>query len=200
MNTSGARIFFIRKILLDIPRSFFLKFNIPETTLRNWEKSEILPKSKCDKMALLFFELNINVSSQWIYDGSGTSPVSCLNINATSNVLLDIETFKFNNKNAFVISSDNNYMNPLINKGDFIGGDKAIIEWKDERLYILKTKNEILIGFVQRLTQKQVSLRYVSSTRIKIVDFKEILAAYLITFIRKVRLFSLSSDCRSQVT
>ena len=186
MNTSGERIFFIRKTLLDMPRSDFLRFNIPETTFRNWEKSKTLSKSKCDKISKLFLELNINVSSQWIYDGSGTSPVSCLNINAPGNVLLDIETFKFNNKEAFVISSDNNYMYPLINEGDFIGGHKAIIGWKEERLYILKTKNEILIGFAQRLTQKQISFRYVSSTIIKVIDFNEILTAYLITFIRKV--------------
>ena len=186
MKTAGERILFIRKTLLDMPRAGFLKFNIPETTFRNWEKSKVLSKIKCDKISKIFLALNINVFSQWIYDGSGTSPVSCLNLNASSKVLCDIETFKFNNEDAFVISPDNNKMSPLINEGDFVGGNKSIISWKEEHLYILKTKNEILVGFVQRLTQKQVSLRYTSSTVIKVIDFSDILATYRIIFIRKI--------------
>lgn len=186
MQSAGDRVYFIRKTLLDVPRTAFMKFNVPETTFRNWEKSKTLSKNKCNKISKLFLEFNINVSSQWLYDGTGPSPVSCMNVSASSKVKLDIETFKFNNQAAFIISANNNNMSPLINEGDFIGGIEGLISWKEEFLYIIKTQTDILVGFVQRLTQKQISIRYTTSTKIKILDFSSVLAAYRIIFIRKV--------------
>ncbi|MCF6808572.1 hypothetical protein L3V79_09240 [Thiotrichales bacterium 19S9-12] len=185
MNNSGNRVNFIRKTLLKVPRSEFIKFNIPETTFRNWEKSEKLSKKKCDKLSEIFLELGLQVSSDWLFDGSGVSPISCLNLSAPNDALLDIESFKSNNQESFVLSMDNDYMKPLLNKGDFIGGKKERLSWKEEGIYIIKLKNKNIISFAQRLTQKHVSIRYTTSEKIQIINFSEILCTYRVIFIRK---------------
>lgn len=106
---------------------FAEEFNIPYTTIRNWEYGRVVPRRQgvLDFVASLR-SYNIFVDCDWILFGYGAGPSFDLKQPAFVAASTDIETFKSKSKanglNPIVTTIMDNLMAPWFCEGDLLGG------------------------------------------------------------------------------
>ena len=122
------------------------KYGISMHTLQSWELGRnSLTEKAASKLVEVFHSVGISCSIEWLLKGSGKSP-SILDSQYTPYPPMDkdiapllgrenaiqkeIDFFKLNNPNAFVIMVSDDTMEPRYSQGDFVGGIQHIFPQK----------------------------------------------------------------------
>ncbi len=187
MKTEADRIFVIRKKLLNKPRKYFKKYGIAESSLRNWEHGYCsIPEEEIPKLIQAFQEQGIECDKTWIRSGEGINPFnqSLIKLTKKQTELHDIEQIIKANHGSKSFSVNTNELEPFMTYGDIVVGNEKKID-QIENLYVAIHENSIKIGFCKKISPTLVSVRYVNSSNIDILNIKNIYKSYIVFHIRR---------------
>lgn len=134
--TSGGRIKLARNMLGLSRKHLHETFDINANTLQSWESNKhILTDKGAKKLNGVFIKLGLLCSESWLLTGTGQlptllqdSPILPNEANDEICILREIEAFKALNPNPIVVIISDNAMEPLYSTGDFVGGNKKVVQ------------------------------------------------------------------------
>lgn len=152
----GERISYCRGMLNLTRDKFIEKFNlITLSTFARWELNSInIPEQKLKLLAEFFNKNGIIVKLEWLRYGEGVPPINLstknielLNFDETVYTTLSSMALKITNFKFYQIN--NNFFEPIINYGDYIGGIELSTNFDilHNKLCFFKTNNGIYIGY-----------------------------------------------------
>lgn len=151
--TPGDRLLYLRKDVARLSRRKVAeKYNIPEVTLKSWERNQVALSDKAVKRCIdMFLQEKIVVTPEWLLCGEGVDPAFTLDVNryllsqqsaypvaeskdsfnryginslgeSESSLLQDAQYFRQQYQDSLVHLVQNDEMLPLYGPGDYVGG------------------------------------------------------------------------------
>ena len=195
LKSKADRLRHIRKILHLSRAMFCEETNLKNVTVKSWENNLYggLTEAGAKKVVNAAKSLGLLVSERWLMTGEGPAP-QILQYQAyyteadIETINAEIQLLTNSMSNFIYIQAPDNYLTPLIHKGDFIGGQQveSILSLHNQPVIISTDTSDHHIGLCEVLNNECLVCPKSNNPDhcVKKFDLSDIQQAAIITWIR----------------
>jgi transcriptional regulator with XRE-family HTH domain len=187
-KTIGERLHYLRKQCRMSRKDIEKNFGISINSLKTWEdNSRRIKQASAKKLVEIYKKHGVYATEEWIFDKNESPfPINIENeICEDSYLLKEVANFENFYEKSRVIRVTDDYMSPLMNKGDYVGGISNKTDFLN-KICIVGTKDfGTIVRIIEPGDRKEIfNLKSLSNAaNIINVSVDEI---YIVTFLRRL--------------